>query len=213
MQNWNHRHVYAILIVFLLTLTGCFGNQGPSQPIKFYQLDYPPPAVSFNNTPLPFVLRVDPFQPSGLYNTQKIIYQEDQYAAAQYAYHQWILPPDQMVPRFLVRDFKAADMVRAVFFNGGEAATHRLVGNLEAFYEDDRPAQWQAKAAVSLTLMDMEKRNIAEQICFQKTYTVEKPCDENTPAAFVDAISRAMAEISEMAVTDIYHALLDAQGQ
>ena len=211
MQNSNHRRVYALLIVSLLTLTGCVGNQHPSQTVTYYQLDYPPPATEFNNTPLPFVIRVDPFQPSGLYGSQQIIYREGQYATAQYAYHQWISPPDQMVPASLVRDLRAADIVRAVFLNGGEAATHRLVGSLEAFYEDDRPAQWQAVAAVSITLIDIEKIGIAEQISFQKTYRVEKPCEKNTPAAFVDAMGKAMADISEAAITDIYHALLDAE--
>jgi ABC-type uncharacterized transport system auxiliary subunit len=211
MLNSNHRRVYALLIASLLTLTGCFANQGPSQPVTYYQLDYPPPAIEFNNTPLPFVIRVDPFQPSGLYGSQQIIYREGRYATAQYAYHQWISPPDQMVPAILVRDFRAADIVRAVFLNGGEAATHRLVGSLEAFYEDDRPAQWQAVTAVSITLIDIEKIGIAEQISFQKTYRVEKPCEENTPAAFVDAMGKALADISEAAITDIYHALMDAE--
>lgn len=212
MLNSNYRLVYALLIVSLLTLTGCFGNQRPSQLVKYYQLNYPPPEIELNNTPLPFVIRVDPFQPSGLYGSQQIIYLEDQYATAQYAYHHWISSPEQMVPAGLVRDLREADIVRAVFFNGGEAATHRLVGSLEAFYEDDRPDRWQAVAAVSITLIDIEKRGIAEQICFQKTYRVEKPCEANTPAAFVAAISKAMAQISQTAITDIYHALLNAQG-
>jgi len=213
MLNSNHRPVYAILIASLLTLTGCFGNHRPSQPVTYYQLNYTPPEIEFHNTPLPVVIRVDPFQPSGLYGSQQIIYREAQYTTAQYAYHQWITPPDQMVPGCLVRDLRAADIAQAVFFNGGEAATHRLVGNLEAFYEDDRPDRWQAVAAVSITLIDIEKRSIAEQICFQKTYTIEKPCEANTPAAFVDAMSKAVAQISETAITDIYNALLCAQGQ
>ncbi|MBS3758782.1 MAG: membrane integrity-associated transporter subunit PqiC [Desulfobacterales bacterium] len=201
------------LIILLLSVIGCIGSHPPSQPVKYYQLDYPSPKISLDKTPLPYVIRVDPFQPSDLYRSQRIVYQDGRYLASRYPYHQWITAPDRMVPKFLVRDLRHADIVNAVFFNSGEAATHRLVGNLEAFYENDQPNPWKAVAAVSMALMETGgDMDIAEQICFQKTYKVNKTCTENTPAGFVAAMSRAMAEISRLIINDIYNELSVAEG-
>ena len=86
-----------------------------------------------------------------------------------------------MVPGFLARDLRQADIVQAVFLNGGEAATHRLVGNLAAFYENDQEAQWEAVAGISIALIKTGKRNIPDQICFQKTYEAREISKENTP--------------------------------
>ncbi len=203
---------YGIIVLSMLVI-GCISHKSPPQPVKFYQLDYPPPEASFESTPLPYIIRVDPFQPSDLYNSKPIIYREGRYGTSKYTYHRWISAPDQMVSRFLARDLRHADIVNAVFLDGGEAATHRLVGSLEAFYENDQQRQWEAVAAVSITLIDTGYRNIAEQICFQKTYSVNKPCPENTPAGFVEAMSLSMNEISRMIISDIYNELLMAEGK
>jgi len=203
------------VLIACLTLTalicftpGCGIHQDPAQPVTYYQLNYPPPEVAFQADRLPFVIRVEPFQPSELYSRQGLVYQKGKYLSARYAYHQWITPLERMIPRFIARDLRHADIVRSVFLNGGEAATHRVVGSIEAFYEEDREDQWTAVVSISITLIDTGTRPIVEQICFQKLYNSRKICQEKTPGAFVAAASQAMSDVSRKLTADIYEILV-----
>ena len=205
--------VSGLVLAAIFAVIGCIGNQAPKKPVTFYQLEYATQAPHFAEAPLPFVIRVEPFQPTELYGSQRIIYKDGQYTTSLYAYHQWINPPDRMVPRFLVRDLRQTEIVRAVFLNGGEAATHRLVGSLTAFYENDREAQWEAVAGISVALIKTGEKNIADQICFQKTYEAREISRENTPDGFVEAMSTAVRKISEMMISDIYNELSEQKKQ
>ncbi|MFO7838568.1 MAG: ABC-type transport auxiliary lipoprotein family protein [Desulfosalsimonadaceae bacterium] len=198
--------VYACIAAALLLSAGCGLRKNSPPPTVHYHLDYPPPAAAFA-PPLPIVLRVDSFQPTYLYSRQGIVYRDSSSSTSRYIYHKWIAPPDRMVPQLLARDLRRAGIARAVFLNGGERATHRLVGNIEAFYESDREKQWTAVAAIAVTLIDLEKKGTAEQICFQKNYKSRQPCPEKTPAAYVRAAGKAMSKISNRLATDIYKTL------
>lgn len=186
---------------------GCGVHKSPEKPITYYQLNYEAPAPSFTGVPLPFVIGVDLFQSTSLYSRQGIVYQDGPHETSRYAYHQWITPLDRMLPCLIARDLRKADIVRGVFLESGEAVTHRLVGSIEEFYEADRPDQWIAVLAVSVTFIDKRKTKAAEQIVFQKTYSTRRPSTEKTPAAFVEAASQAMAGLSEELAGDIYEAL------
>lgn len=200
--------VYAGIIAAALLLgSGCGLHKGSPPPTARYHLDYPPPAADFAS-PLPVVLRVDPFQPTCLYSRQGIVFRDSSCSTSRYIYHEWIAPPDTMIPNLLARDLRRAGIAQAVFLNGGERATHRLVGNIEAFYELDREKQWTAVAVIAITLIDLEKKGTAEQICFQKTYESRQPCTEKTPRAYVKAAGKAMAKISSRIAADIYQTLV-----
>jgi len=190
-----------------LLMSGCGLHQSPEKPVTYYQLNYEAPAPSISGAPLPFVICVDSFQSTDLYSRQGLVYQEGPHETGRYAYHQWITPLDRMLPHRIARDLRKADIVRGVFFEGGEAMTHRLVGSIEAFYEADAPDQWAAVAAVTVTFIDARATNAAEQIVFQRTYSTRRPCAKKTPAAFVEAASQAMAGLSEELTGDIYEAL------
>ena len=205
--------VSGLILAAIFAIMGCIGHQAPKKPVTFYQLEYASQAPHFAEAPLPFVIRVEPFQPTELYGSQRIVYKEKQYITSQYNYHQWITPPDRMVPEFLARDLRQADIVQAVFLNGGEAATHRLVGSLTAFYENDQEAQWEAVAGISIALIKTGKSNITDQICFQKTYEASEISRENTPDGFVEAMSQAVRKISEVMISDIYNELLKQKKQ
>jgi len=203
------------VIIWFLTLaamvgclSGCGIHQSSSRAVSYYQLDYPPAEADEQKAVLPFVIRVAFFQPSEMYSRQGLVYRDGRYLTNRYAYHQWIIPLDRMIPRLLARDLRHADIVRAVFLNGGETATHRLTGNIEAFYEEDRQAQWTAVVSLSISLVSTGTGPVAEQICFHQTYTKRQPCPEKTPGAFVHAASRALSDISRQLTADVYEALV-----
>lgn len=195
------------IIGAVLLAGGCGLHPSPEKPVTYYQLHYEAPAPSFSGAPLPFVICVNSFQSKDLYSRQGIVYQEGSHTTSRYAYHQWIAPLDRMMPYLIARDLRRAGIVKGVFFKGGEAMTHRLVGSIEEFYEADAPDQWIAVVAVTVTFIDTRHTHAAEQIVFQKTYSTRRPCAEKTPAAFVEAASQAMAGLSEELTGDIYKAL------
>jgi len=57
--------------------------------------------------------------------------------------------------------------------------------------------------------MDENKIDAGEKILFQKTYREETKCKRKNPRALAEAMSRAMSEISEQIIKDIYYCLKD----
>lgn len=199
---------YLTLAAMAGGLSGCGLHQPASRPVSYYQLDYPPPTKVEQRAPLPFVIRVEFFQPSELHSRQRLVYRDGRYATGRYVYHQWITPLDRMIPRLLARDLRHAGIVRAVFLDGAQTATHRLIGSIESFYEEDGQAQWTAVVSFSITLVSTEARPVPDQIRFHQTYTSRQPCPEKTPGAFVHAASQALSDISRRLTADIYEALV-----
>jgi len=65
------------------------------------------------------------------------------------------------------------------------------------------------KAVLSLNVgfLDLEKRDSAERMIFQRDYNVAEPCAEKTPAGHAQGMSRAMGKISRQILLDLQKAL------
>jgi ABC-type uncharacterized transport system auxiliary subunit len=197
-------------LVFLLLPGGCSLKPGEHRPSRYYQLEYPPPVPASGDPALPFVIRVEPFGPSELYGGQRILYRTGAHEANHYVYHHWVTSPDRMVPRLIARDLRHAGIVEGVFLNSAEPGTHRLVGHMEALYAAAEKEPAKAVFSAVVTLIDIRPGAAGGRICFQETYTARAACSGNTPAAFAEAASRAMADASRELISDVRSALQDA---
>lgn len=197
------------LIVSLLTfflLMGCMGSTPSSQPIYYYTLDYPPPRKATTNT-LPVTVRVDRFSVSPPFDSQRMIYADKGLHRNSYAHHQWIAPPGEMVAYSIARDLLAGGFHSVLTPDAVIEPTHIINGWIEKFIEDDRPGTWQACLCLHITLLDARNHNPTGRILFQRSYGEVEICRNNSPEAFAEAMSTALARVSAALGRDIYQRL------
>ena len=201
------RPLLRTLILAAALTAGCGGIGGPPPQIDYYALEYDPPARAAQK-PLPVVLRVGRFGISPLYDDRRMVYRTAEFRRDAYVYHRWWANPAEMVPHFLARDLEATGLFKGVFvFDPHLPATHVLEGNVEAFYEEDRPEAWWAVLSLRISLLSADEPDASRRVLFQASYAQRQPSDRKTPEALAAAMSRAMARASESILADVYRRL------
>ena len=196
-----------ILFVILLVVVGCLGKQLSIPRTDYYTLEYDPNKFE-NLKPLSIVIRIDRFSVAPLYNTNKIIYKTKRFKQNAYNYHKWHANPGDMVTYFLLRDMKQSSLFKAIFEPGVRfSPSHVISGTVDEFFEQDEKGSWKAVLSVSITLIIENEPDISKRILFQKSYNTNKKCGRKNPRALANAMSSAMAGISEMIITDVYKSL------
>jgi cholesterol transport system auxiliary component len=200
------RRWFSVCLLALL-LGGCTTINRPYQQIDYYTLEYDAPGFS-NLKTLPLVIRVGRFQAAPVYNTNRMIYRQRPFTRDAYVYHLWRANPGDLVSYFLARDFQHSLVFKAVVDqNAGLVSSHIVQGMVDEFYEHDGKDAWEAVLSVSITLTANNDQGNGQTILFQKSYGVRKACRQKNPRALAEAMSSAMASMSEMIITDIYHFL------
>jgi ABC-type uncharacterized transport system auxiliary subunit len=109
---------------------------------------------------------------------------------------------------FLARDMKESGLFKAVLpGDSGIPVTHMMEGSVDEFLEWDTEQTWKAVLAVSITLMVEKEPDISKKVLYQKTYRTEEACKQRNPRALAEAMSRAMARVSEHIIRDVYRSL------
>ncbi len=202
---YSRNKAILILILLIILIIGCTGITKSRKKIDFYTLEYDSQEIS-NLDPLPITIRIEGFQVTPLYDSTKIIYSERPFTRGTYNYHKWHANPGDLVAYFLARDIKQSSLFKAVFsFGKSFESSHRILGVVDEFYEQDRNNSWEAVLTVSITLIDENESDISNKILFQNKYNAREECKEKTPMAVAEAMSRAMARVSRKIINDIYN--------
>jgi ABC-type uncharacterized transport system auxiliary subunit len=203
----RHARSFAI-ILFLLFTSGCALRSPAPPPTTYYHLSYPAPSENSKISTLPLVVRVEPFEASALYGSQRIVFHKGEHESGRYVYHQWVSPPPQMISQLIARDFRHAELFQGVYWNGSEPVSHRLTGQIEALHETQQSGEGKgAVVSLAVTLVNAQNLDPASAIRLQKTYTFRKPSPSADPTGFVRAASRALADISEQLRRDLRNVL------
>ncbi len=196
-----------LLLIVVITSTGCLTSTRPAPRIDFYTLEYTAPCRKASS-PLPVVLNIPRFSIVPDYSTQRIVFQDTPFQRNEYVYHRWHADPADLVTAFMTRDFQASGRFLAVNHAGaGLSATHTLTGSVTSFYEHDLPRGWEAVLGLTITLTRTDEPDITRRILFQKNYTTARPCETRTPSAVARAMSEAMQELSQRILTDVTAAM------
>jgi ABC-type uncharacterized transport system auxiliary subunit len=205
------RTVLVLLLGSFLLFGGCFGGK-TSQNVEFYVLEYDPPKIS-GLEPISAVILVERLNVAPEYASNQIIYRDKSYKRDTYAYHKWRTTPKELVTQLLERDLKRSGLFKAVLAsNSTFPATHKLGGSVDEFFEWDNEKSWKAVLSISITVVAEDEKDENKKILLQKSYHSEKPSKHRNPRSLAEAMSLAMAEISENIIRDVYNLLKD-QGQ
>jgi len=191
----------------ILFFISCSGLNEPERKVEYYSLEYDPPVIE-TRKPLSAVIRIDQFRMAPIYSSNRILFRERSYQSDEYYYHKWRAAPGDLVTYFLSRDLMASSLFKAVFSNAGTSiSSHVIEGMVEEFFEKDIGDRQEAILSVSISLLAENKLNINGGVLLQKRYTVKEQCGIKHPRALAEAMSKAMAEVSGMIITDVYNAI------
>jgi cholesterol transport system auxiliary component len=195
------------LFLVLLCCCACSSLKQPGQKIDYYTPEYDPPQVQ-GLTVLPFVLRVERFSVSPLYNTHQIIYRDRSFKREAYPYEKWRAGPGDLVTYYLARDFKHAGLFKSVApYESKVDPSLIMEGSVDEFFEWDSEEGWKAVLTVSTILLRHPEPDLSKRIVFQKTFHATKPCKKRNVAALSEAMSEAMAEVSAQVIRTTYQHL------
>lgn len=197
------------LNIFIISIfTGCLNMKSPQRKIDYYSLEYDSIKPT-GKLRLPIVLKVARFSSGPLFNTNKMIYKDKAYGHQAYTYHKWWAAPADLVSFFLARDLKESSLFGAVFgYDAAALCSHTLEGSLEEFYEQDiDERKWNAVVSVTVTLITENEPDVTKRVLFQKKHLSVQACEKRTPQGLAEAMSRAVSQISEKIMIDIYDVL------
>ncbi|RPI74678.1 MAG: hypothetical protein EHM45_17810 [Desulfobacteraceae bacterium] len=201
------RLLFGFGVTVCFWLSGCADLNKPGNKVSLYTLEYEVAAAK-DLKPLPVVLRVERFSASPLYRTESMVYREKPFKKESYSFYQWRAKPEDLVSYFFMRDLQQSGLFKAVLPAASALpATHLVLGNVEEFLEADQAPAWQAVLSVTIVLRAQKEPDIIKSILIQKTYTAIETCKFNNPQAVAEAMSRAMALVSQIMIRDVHQAL------
>lgn len=197
----------SLAFLILLSCCACSSLKQPGQKIDHYTLEYDPPQVQGLST-LPFVLKIERFGVSPLYNTHQIIYRDRSFKREAYPYEKWRAGPGELVTYYLSRDFRQAGLFETVSpYESRVEPSLVMEGSVDEFFEWDSDEGWKAVLTVSAVLLRRPEPDLSKRIIFQKTFHAEKPCKKKNVASLSEAMSEAMADVSAQVIRTTYQHL------
>ncbi|MGE5842702.1 MAG: ABC-type transport auxiliary lipoprotein family protein [Deltaproteobacteria bacterium] len=197
----------SLIFLVLLSCCACSSLKQPGQKIDYYTLEYDPPRVEGLRV-LPFVLRIERFSVSPLYNTHQIIYRDRAFKREAYPYEKWRAGPGDLVTYYLSRDFKHAGLFKTVApFDSRVEPSLVMEGSVDEFFEWDSEEGWKAVLTVSTVLLRHPEPDLSKRIVFQKTFHADKPCRKRNVTALSEAMSEAMADVSAQVIRTTFQHL------
>lgn len=191
-------------LIGLFFIIGCTGFSGKAYETRYYALAYPLPDTGNTHPDAPYILGMDLFCVAPEYTRNNMMYQDGEFQRGFYPYHKWAASPEKMVAGLFHRDLIHAGIFKAVL--GPESlkkTTHMLEGCVDDFYGDKTDAKGAAVLTITMTFFDELEKDPKRKILLQKTYKKRVKLQKKTPAALAEAMSLALASVSEALIKDI----------
>lgn len=199
----------AALLLLGGLVAGCFHLSQPSPDIREYHLSYEPPTIA--GQPLPVTLRIASLGVAAMYDRQQVVYGTDAYSGGTYYYARWSTNPSAMLADLLARDFVDSHLYTAVQRGPSTVPNdYELSGEIEEIQEHTGASGCTARLRLRVLLARM--RAVASPVVLQTSVAAEEACGCN-PRALAEAMSKAMARISEQVQKAVYEAIAKDQKQ
>lgn len=191
-----------VFIILFMTMSGCTSMQHAPLEIHYYTLEYDPPRPAKAGM-LPYVVKIEQFQTSPLYDSNRIIFKDEDFTRDAYTYQKWLAHPGELVAFFLARDLSEAGRFQAaLYYESNLPYTHLITGMVEDFYFQARDSG-EAVLSVAVNLVDSTPRNNGQTILMQKKYRLAIKTQRDGPQGLAGAMSMAMQRISAEILSDV----------
>ena len=196
-----------MILLLVGLLAGCLGGTGQTPFIRQYVLEYPPPQGGVR-TAVESMARVERFSADRMFMGHAMLYRQGPFLRESYPEHHWRVGPADMVTEYLRRDLREAGLFRAVLTErDAEDVRFSLTGGVEEFIESRETKNRKALLTVTITLLDLSRKESAGLVVLQKTYRLEAAVAGEGAAGLAGAMSLAMSHLSQQVIADIDSAL------
>lgn len=207
-DRWINSSVTVIFLTIIATLMmgGCTNIKHAPLEINYYTIEYEPPQA-VNASPLPYIVKIEQFQVSPLYDSNRIVIKNEDFTRDEFIYHKWRANPGELVSFFLARDFSETRSFQAsLYYESSLPYTHIITGVVEDYYLQTGDTN-EAVLSVAINLVDNTRRGQGNSILMQKKYRRNIETHKGDPSGLAKAMSTAMQQISAEILNDVYAAL------
>ena len=194
--------VFLTVIVSLMVTSGCTNFKHAPLEIHYYTIEYDPPQA-VTATPLPYIVKIEQFQISPLYDSNRIVIKNEDFTRDEFIYHKWRAHPGELVSFFLARDFSETSRFQAtLYYESSLPYTHLITGVVEDYYLQTGDSN-EAVLSVAINLVDNTRRGQGNSILMQKKYRLSIETQKGGPSGLAKAMSTAMQQISAEILEDV----------
>ncbi len=212
--KWRFRLILFVFLFFFLgaaIISGCVSTGKPQAPVEMYLLNYPAPTFALPDK-IDDTIRLNRFSIATAYNSNSMIFRQDNYAFDSFNYNRWAVNPADMVGDILLRDLQAGGLFLAVFSRDTvDEGRYVVSGGIEEFFLKKDNSGNNAVLSLAITLKDAKQRDTRKRIIFQKKYFREEALNEQSPRGYCQAMSKAMQQLSTQIINDIYQGIKSAE--
>lgn len=190
----------------ILLMAGCVGGQPPVK-TQYYMLDYNPPGIK-ETFRLDESLKVERFSVAQFYNSNSMMFSTGSIGLDKFPHDRWGTNPGYMVADYLVRDFRQTGLFRGIFsYQDTDVVRFLLEGSITEFLAVEQKDGRKAMLTIYVMLLDLNQRDSAKQVVFQKSYTHAAACKENSAEGLATGLSESMERLSGQIISDVYQAV------
>ena len=201
-----------LIAAILPLLWGCMGGTPPAA-VHHFLIDYPPPIPKAEACSAE-TLKVLEFATAHAYNSPSMAYSSGPFRRDSYVYSRWRVTPGEMVTDYLVRDLRRAGIFGGLFSYREEGGGRfSLEGTVDEFLENDEANTAKAVLSVTVTLLETRTTDVARLVLFQKNYRVAEAMAQKSPEALAEAMSKAVARLSDDLMGDLCKAVASKENQ
>lgn len=201
-KNISTTVVFLTVITTLMMVGGCTNLKQVPIESHYYTIEYDPPRP-IKAEPLPYIVKIEQFQTSPLYNSNRIVYKNEDFTRDEYIYHKWRAHPGELVSFFLSRDFSETGRFQAaLYYESSLPYTYLITGVVEDFYLQTGDSN-EAVLSVAINLVDNTRRGQGNSILMQKKYRLSVETHKGDPSGLAKAMSTAVQQISEDILMDV----------
>lgn len=204
MRNRISTPAILLIAIFVLTMLmgGCTNIKHAPLEIHYYTLEYDPPR-SVETNPLPYTIKIELFQSSPLYDSNRIIFKKEDFTRDEYTYHKWRAQPGELVSFYLARDFSDTGRFQAALsYESTLPYSHLITGVVEDFYLQKGDTN-EAVLSIAVNLVEGVHRNQGNAILMQKKYRLGIESQADGLQGFAKAMSTAMQQVSAEILRDV----------
>jgi cholesterol transport system auxiliary component len=203
--------IFLSFSLWFLIVAGCVRTGKPQAPVEMYLMNYPAPVVAAAEK-IDDTVRFNRFTIATAYNSNSMIFRQNDYSFDSFNYNRWAVNPADMVGDILLRDLQSANLFRAVFSRYAvDEGRYVVAGGIEEFFLRKDSSGNAAVLGLNITLKDTKQRESTRRILFQKKYVREEVLTEQSPRGYCQAMSRAMQQLSVQIIDDIYQGVKASQ--
>ncbi|HOJ51643.1 MAG TPA: ABC-type transport auxiliary lipoprotein family protein [Syntrophales bacterium] len=194
--------IFTLSVIYLLS--GCLPSPAPPpSTIRYYTIDYPPPAV-MKKWESETTLKLEQITSSPPFDAPEMIWQHTPYSREISRRERWQARPETMVANLLLRDLRSAFPNLIVFSKEDwEAARFVLEGKITEFLGWEREGGLFARVALMVTLFDTQEKEPLKRTVLQKSYEAQERLSHRSPLEMARGTSLALERLNRAVLTDL----------